>query len=285
MPNENTILNTIKNANKNIVAVDGILGVEIEVEGKNLPPPGFHLLWRADIDGSLKAAESLEYVMPMPRDLAGVKESLDVLGQAYKKYGTKVDNSIRAGVHVHLNVQQMLVKDFFTFLTCYYILEDALTTYCGPTREGNLFCLRSSDAEYILFELMKVAKEKNFKYLNTDNLRYATLNMLSLFKYGSVEFRAMRGTGKLDDIYDWCQIILALRDGAKQFKDPVDAIASMSGDGELLFLQRILGEQAKHFKNIPKIDQMIRQGARRAQMLAFCTDWNAYKDIKINPFK
>lgn len=56
------------------------------------------------------------------------------------------------------------------------------------------------------------------------------MNVFSLFKYGSIEFRAMRGTGDLDAIYEWVEI-LYVKNGAKQFKTPYDVILSMSEHG------------------------------------------------------
>lgn len=280
------VKNNILNVIKNLEPTDGMIGVEIEVEGVHLPGQAMVLPhWRVDLDGSLKAAEAFEYVMPQPSTLEGVKAALDVLQAAYKKKGSVITNSVRPGVHVHYNVQELTLKQFFTLLTCYYILEEVLTSYCGPNREGNHFCLRAQDAEFILFEVAKVAKTRNFKPLNTDNLRYASLNLLSLFKYGSIEFRAMRGTGNLDEIYKWCEIIVTLIENAKKFDTPIEAISSFSLDGEVIFLKRMLGPEAELFLKLPKLERKIREGARRAQIVAFSTDWAEYKDEKVNPFK
>lgn len=260
----------------------GLFGVEIEVEGKNLPK-NLDKVWRVEKDGSLKAAEAYEYVTPKPLDLNGVRSSLDFLSETYKQCNSQIDESIRAGVHVHMNVQDWNIKQLMTFSISYYILEDVLMNWCGPDREGNLFCLRTKDAEFTLFRLYKTLKSRNLKHLNNDIIRYSSLNYCSLFKYGSIEFRGMRGTGDLDAIYDWVTIINDLRETSLKFDNPNDVMAVMSGDGGLAFLELML-PNTHHLFDKTDVDKMIRSAARRVQMIAFAIDWNSIGEKGINPF-
>ena len=262
----------------------GKFGVEIEVEGKRLPIGLDPNIWRTDHDGSLKAAEAFEYVTPAPVSLKGVREALDYLDMAYKENKSVVDESIRAGIHVHLNVQEYYPEELWTFITTYYCLEDLMTRWCGPTREGNHFCLRSSDSEYSLFAIAEAIKGRNLKHLNTDNLRYAALNPCSLFRYGSLEFRAMRGTRDLDLVYTWVKLIDDLEKGAKQFKTPDEVVLAMSHGGSRGFVEQVLGESAKLFKNVNNIDDVLKDSMRRTQIIAFAVDWKSYKPERANPF-
>jgi|SRR5215217_3856554 len=261
-----------------------LYGIEIEVEGKKLPTRLNSDIWRVETDGSLKAAEAYEYVTPHPLSMSGVKASLDYLSESYRACRTVVDESIRAGVHVHMNVQDWNIKQVVTFSTIYYILEDLLMKWCGPDREGNLFTLRTRDAEYVLFRLIRSLKEKNLKYLKDDIIRYSSLNYCSLFKYGSLEFRGMRGTGDLDIIYEWVEIINELRESSLKFADPVEVVGTMSGDGEEGFLERVLPTKAHLFKEFD-VEQSIRQATRRIQMIAFAVDWNDIGKQSVNIFK
>lgn len=251
----------------------GLYGLEIEVEGVNLPTTN-PSMWVMEKDGSLKTEEAWEYVMPKPTSLSVVKERLDYLAQRYKDCDSTVHESIRAGVHVHMNVQSWDIKQLITFATCYYILEDVLLKWCGESREGNLFCLRTRDAEFVLFQLVKSLQTKNLKYLNNDIIRYASLNFLSLFKYGSVEFRGMRGTGDLDLIYKWAKMIDELRQSSLQFDNPTEVVGNMSGAGEIQFMKMLLPTMWTEL-DYPDIDKIIRTSARRVQMLAYTVDWEA----------
>lgn len=251
---------------------NGLYGLEIEVEGENLPMTETSK-WVMEKDGSLKTAEAWEYVMPKPTSLAVVKDRLDYLASRYRDCNSNVHESIRAGVHVHMNVQDWTIKQLITFSTCYYILEDAFLKWCGESREGNLFCLRTRDAEYVLFQLVRSLQNKNLKYLNNDIIRYASLNFLSLFKYGSIEFRGMRGTGDLNAIYKWVQMIDELRNSSLQFDNPTEVVGQMSGAGEIQFLKQLLPNMWAEL-DYPDIEKVIRTSARRVQMLAFTVDWS-----------
>lgn len=260
----------------------GLFGVEIEVEGTNLPDriEG----WSTTEDGSLRGDESYEYVMPKPLDLKGVRKALNALEVAFETNKSEVFESVRTGVHVHVNAQDFTIKQLFTFSTCYYLLEDLLIRWCGEYREGNLFCLRTKDAEYVLFALIDAIQNKNMKYLSSENIRYASMNFNSLFKYGSLEFRAMRGTRDLDAIYQWTEILSELRENFTKFKDPAEVIMSMSGEGEDLFLRKILPTTYHLFTDHPNYSLDIRKSARRVQMMAFSTDWDELERKSNNIF-
>lgn len=261
----------------------GDWGVEIEVEGTNLPHafPGGE--WLVERDGSLKANEAFEYVMPRPLDLNGVKKSLDALEKAYNQNHSVVDESIRAGVHVHMNVQEYDVTQVFTFAALYFVVEDLLLRWCGPNRNGNLFCLGSSHAEHQLFAIQEALETRNWRALKTDNLRYASLNFQSLFKYGSLEFRSMRSTRELKLIEEWIGILSELRHSAARFNNPVDIMTMFSGDGEEAFLRRILPNNW-HKLTYPGYGQDIRAACRRVQPLAYTINWDGFGKPSNNPF-
>lgn len=285
----NTIYNVIGLGER--VRTEGSYGIEIEAEGHFLPsgidPNDSKLLktWRIERDPSLKSGlEAHEYVLRKPTSLQGCKAALDALKDSYDYHKSKVVETETSGVHVHMNVQEYTPKELFTLMTTYLVLEELLLTYCGEYREGNHFCLRARDAEGLVYELSQAALKRNLGGLNKEILRYGSLNVFSLFKYGSIEFRAMRGTGDLDAIYEWVEILDALKNGAKQFKTPYDVILSMSEHGEKNFLTTILGPKAKVYIKIKNYEQLIRNGAQLIQSLAFLPDWKAWKDVLVNPF-
>lgn len=198
---------------------DGLLGVEVEVEGSNLPYLDGD--WRTENDHSLRG-ESREYVMREPRSLDDTHTVLENLNQALSTEGTEFIESVRAGVHVHLNVQDLNVVEMYNLITIYYIVEDILVHFCGETREGNLFCLRASDAEYQITVVEEAVKEKRLDMFNDDIIRYSALNLCSLSKYGSLEFRAMRSTNDFSVLHTWCSMVAHLKEMSKKFNNPLD---------------------------------------------------------------
>lgn len=262
----------------------GEYGIEVEAEGTHLPA-AVNQAWSVEVDHSLASGlEAREYVMTAPASLEGCRTALDDLARVYAEHNTVVEETDTSGVHVHVNVQEYTPRELFTFIITYLVLEELLVTYCGDMRQGNHFCLRTIDAEGLVYELTQSAINRKFGNLNMENIRYSSLNVLSLFKYGSVEFRAMRGTPNLDAIYEWVEILDRVKKGAKQFATPYDVIFSMSANGEKNFINMVLDDKAKIFTKVKGCEAMVRNAAQRVQALAFVPDWKAWKDQKVNPF-
>lgn len=254
----------------------GDVGIEIEVEGRGLP----HLekFWKNEEDGSLRG-ESREYVLEKPMTLKEARLALSYLDAQYKANDTKVADSVRAGVHVHVNVQDLNIIQLYNFMVVYLILEEVLVKWCGPHREGNLFCLRAGDADYLLSQLRDVAQTKQFQNLHSDQLRYASMNVKALGTYGSLEFRAMRGTRDLDLIYRWAEVLVGLREFAKGFDNPNQIIEGFSEGQAEGFLKAALGPHAKEFACEGYVDKLCA-GMRRAQDVAYCVDWEDYHEVE-----
>lgn len=251
------------------------IGLEIEVEGRRLPIPNKY--WRCDRDGSLRGEESMEYVLDRPSSLQTVEEALQNLQCCYKDNQTRIDETVRAGVHVHINCQKLTLTELYKFFVLYLVLENILIKYCGEYREGNLFCLRCQDAEFLLYALIRAAKDRNFLgHFHDDNVRYASMNVKALGDYGSLEFRAMRSTKDLDAILDWVKILLNLREVSKEFDSPVQIIEQVSGMGRKAFLEKCLGPFANFFNGVVGVDDLLAEGVQLAQCLAYCVNWKTW---------
>lgn len=271
--------------------VTGDVGIEIEVEGKRLlyedtvPSP-----WVFHNDNSLRGHENAEYVLKKPIDFNKVPDALNVLFKALKKNKAVLDDSNRTSVHVHLNCQKWHLNRLAAFLGLYFTLEEILTEWCGEERVGNLFCLRAKDAEAIVGWIKRFIKSDGTSPI-PDTLRYGNLNANSLFKYGSLEIRSLRGTSDPKVIEEWVEILERLYKISADFPDPRQVCALVSGTGPLNFFETILGAKAEIIrKGIPYTDHdianSIYQGVRLAQDICYCRDWELYKPIplKADPF-
>ena len=261
---------------------NGLLGVEIEIEGDNLPNNVGG--WLSHNDGSLRG-EAIEYVLPKPLDELDAKKSLHKLWDSFKGNGANINDSFRAGVHVHLNVQDMNPTELFTLITLYFVLEGPLTRFCGQEREGNHFCMRSSDAEYLTYLIAEAAKHNDLYRLQTNQIRYSALNVTSLFKYGSIEFRAMRSTKNIQPISDWLSIIAQLKKASYTFADPIDVLNAISDGGEEYFLERVFGKHVGKFIYQADLGKSIRTGLLNAQDIAYARDWIANDGEDLNIFR
>lgn len=268
---------------------DGTFGVEIEVEGKNLPTAGeikkFDAYWRVEKDNSLRGEDSAEYVFNIPLPLEDTKNAIYVLDETYKKCGSEVEETYRAGVHVHLNIQSWTPLELLTFLTTYYMLENYFCHWAGESRVGNHFCLRAQDAEYVIYKLLAACKKKAWRELNTDEIRYASVNLNAMHKYGSVEFRAMRSSKDLNDTVRWVELINQLVIGSKRFENPRDVVTclSMFVDGNK-FMEYVMGDLSHEFHKFENGSMWVWEGMEIVQPLAFGVDWDIFNRPKINPF-
>ena len=184
--------------------------------------------------------------------------------------------SVRSGVHVHINVQDLNPRELFNFITCYIIMEELLVKYCGDDREGNLFCLRAIDAEFLIISLVDAIISENLSMLNTDDLRYSSMNVKALCTYGSLEFRAMRGTADMDTIKNWANLLLHIKDKSIEFGSPKDIIAMFSGDTTDSFVHHILGPYGNLFNEWDSSEALLR-GMRLAQDVAYAVDdWDVF---------
>lgn len=258
-------------------STSGDVGIEVEVEGENLP----HIdeYWNVTHDGSLRG-EALEYVLKKPMKLPEALEALEYLGHHLSQKNVSVIDSGRCGVHVHVNCQKLNIVQLYNLFTINFILEDLLTQFCGESRVGNLFCLRAKDAEYIIDRLSLAAEEEEFRRaFSTDDLRYAAMNVKSLPQYGSLEFRAMRGTTDIQLIHKWASILVRLREAAKEFPHPVEIVMQMSAGGGEAFMRNVLGEYADEFMSFDNWEQSLIDGARIAQDVAYSGDWEALSQV------
>lgn len=263
-----------------LVPVKGDIGIEVEVEGRNLPreglPPAFRDLWRIETDGSLRG-ESNEYVLRNPVHIKEVQNAINVLKNQFKESKSVVNDSVRCGVHVHTNVQNLSILELATFITCYLSVEELLIQYCSPSRRGNHFCLRAGDAEYLTYIAQSAFDTGRFVF--NDDVRYAAMNLLALQQYGSLEFRALETPPNLDKIVEWAKILHTIKESSKKFNNPVDVIEKMSDSDGWDFVENLLGNYAKLFVKMDR--KFLLSGVRNAQSFAYGVDWGKeYKDPK-----
>ena len=256
----------------------GEYGIEIEVEGENLPHniPG----WVEHPDGSLRG-ESTEYIFDGPVTLKGSVERLDKIEEAFKSSGGKIIPSYRASSHIHVNVSDLPLVKIANFITTYFILEDLLFDFAGRERAGNLFCLRGSDAEGLIYSLSQAVRTGDMvNWLNNDQIRYSALNVKALIQHGSLEVRGMRSTDDFNEVKQWLRIVHQLRQSVNSFRDPQDVIVSISARGAEGFIRSIFDEDtANLFVKSRNLYQRMIDGARLIQDFAYCIpDWEHVKE-------
>jgi hypothetical protein len=261
----------IKNILEYVVHVDGEIGCEIEMEGRalQLPAAAMRGKWRQTEDGSLRG-EGIEYVLPLPVSRATLARRLQQLKQNWDKYGASPQPSDRCGVHIHINCQSMTREEMFKFVTLYLVMEEILLAWCGPSRQGNLFCLSANDAPYLVQSL---AADRHMGIIPRDDgdTRYAALNTESLRKYGSLEFRAMQTPDDIMRILLWVDALLAIRDFSQTVEYHRELVEMGSRLGWESYAKRILGDALyqEFCPNPNVVARRMLKGVRMAQIVAF----------------
>jgi hypothetical protein len=251
----------------------GQLGIEVEVEGKGLPDV-INGNWSVHLDGSLRG-EAKEYVFIEPLNQEEAYEQVNIL---YKALEGKVNNSMRAGVHVHLNCLHLTVRELFTVMAAYYCIENLLTEDAGEEREGNLFCLRLCDADYINTGILNCLYQQDLVGNNgifyNENLRYAAMNLVSISKFGSLEFRALRTPLEGEKVIEWADTLQTLKDNTlKHFKTPMELLTAMSANGGEEVVTKLLGKYAKKQIAKPNFEASLYESIRSIQHWVFLTNW------------
>lgn len=210
-------------------------GIEIEMEpkeqGRDYWGGDFpYSYWGFKPDGSLRNNG---------REMVSSILTPETLGAAFKeirenvKWNLLSSTSPRTSIHVHLNFNNRPYMEVITFYSLYVLLEDILTKYCGHSREGNIFAIESSKGMYVHNFLKRNISTQEIRGID-NAYRYSAINMASLSRFGTVEMRSMRGLTNPDDILDWTNILLELREFCRN-KTPADIAKVFETDpGSLL---------------------------------------------------
>lgn len=246
-------------------------GIEIETEGTRIPQVDTPF-WKSEQDASLRG-EAWEYVLRKPIKFGKEAEALAELKEQWTEAKARVKNSPNAGVHVHINCSDLTVVQLYNYISLYLVVEELLINKCGADRIGNLFCLRASDAEYLIDMLSESVRSQDLRILHTDDLRYASINVKALGDYGSLEFRAWRSDGDLEAVAWWCRLLQHLKALARKIDNPAQIVADVSALGSYGFYQQILGPFAKDVEWDEQFEIAISDSVRRVQQYAFLGDW------------
>lgn len=261
----------------------GTVGLEIETETKNtyeVPPMKY---WTAHSDGSLRNF-GVEFVLSRPLD-PGSKEYAEALLEFDNFAKTKKFlDSTYTSVHVHFNFVDRQARHLANFITLYLLFENVLTRYCGPDRDGNLFCLKTqnSEASYMLYrDLLKAISEgraHNFiRNLSANRYKYSALNVVPLNNLGSVEVRTHPGTSQSSVINRWVNILMCLYNLAQKYNNPMEIMKKTIGLNDYGNLVREVFGSYTNFFDADKWDEDIRENLIYAKTLAYSVDnWDTF---------
>lgn len=211
---------------------DTYVGIEIEVENVNSTFTQHILdhcsMWESHRDGSLRGG--MEFVFNRP--LAGVdveravREFCNVSNEAPSVLGITPNSSCRTGIHIHVNMQenedthvtlQNYIKLFWMFEHAFFGWAGEwrkLIGYCRPISEGS----EESVEPFLHLTTLKDEKELLYQLKHPKLSRYHSMNVASLVKYGTVEFRLFPTVFDAELILTWVLSLLLLKKAARWFE-------------------------------------------------------------------
>lgn len=262
----------------------GLIGLEIEAEGKQLVTETFKY-WSCHTDNSLRETDghpAREYVLRQPLSYEDVVKALDYLERKLVQAESSLVFSSRTSVHVHLNCQAYTVKQLYCFILLYLVFEEVFIDWASPERAGNLFCLRAKDSDFYVQMLESVLKQQSFKSWRED-LRYSACNVNSIVKFGSLEFRALRGTIDSNLILTWIRLLCIIQEQAEKYDNPIEIVEDFNRLGPLPFFKKILQDDKTIglFSNMPNLSGKLWSGLRMMRDVAYTVDpWEKFKPKK-----
>jgi hypothetical protein len=266
-----------------------LVGVEVELEEVN---QGM-LVDAVDLkhftikgDGSLRGNAAYEFLFKIPLAGVDVIKALNSLESFVTCTGVPPHIGDRTSLHVHVDVRDGTTDQLVKLVIFYLIFENALYKYAGRTfdRKNNNFCIPLNDLLTPITILtyinnidayndrdQSIYSQEFMRFLQEQN-RYAGLNIVSLRKLGSIEFRMHQGAYKASEILRWINILLKLKSYAFAFKAPVSDIPGMvSVMGFNKLLDEVFGEFSRHLY-YPKIERDMLDNLRHANPIFLSKD-------------
>lgn len=265
---------------------EGVVGVEIEVEGRDLPARGVRG-WNVVPDGSLRNG-GLEYVTKGAVTLQELSRHLDHLKENFLLAGAVVAEAHRGSVHIHVNVQNKTPEQVFTTLFLWLMVESLWMERCGPTRNGNLFCMSSSASGEILpWARQFLARHRDGNWFQLwQRGKYSALNTDCIQNFGSIEFRTFPSSVVKEKVEGWAMWCTNLvEQGCKINPDKLYTVWQEAMNNPRAFYENIFGAETLRLISDDDLLNHLEQGADAASDMLFI--WEEHKALtkKVGPAK
>lgn len=165
--------------------------------------------WKVVTDGSV--AGGSEVVSPILRGEEGIQEARKV-AQALTDAGITVDR--RCGFHVHIGGGDLTADELKTMIKRYAAFEGQIDGFMPRSRRGaaNQYC-RSMESHAQAVDRITAPDARGVAQRLGD--RYRKLNVQSLWRQGTVEFRHHSGTVDPDKIENWVRFCAGFVEASK----------------------------------------------------------------------
>lgn len=230
-----------------IYSPKGDCGIEIEIEGDNLPQGLITKNFVGKGDGSLR--NGAEYVSGVlwRRE---VGREVNLLQTTLGKVGAVFQPSYRCSTHIHENYVNETFHSVLGAYVIWALVEPSVFRMIPAGRDGSLFCVPSYDAGDVPTFIDRFCKDIAGGFRNGFRPRgkYASQNITRLGPgeapaIGTLEYRIFPYTMDGDTIQQWCDWLGNLRGIVAAEKDPTFiGLVRWAEKNPLDFLGRVFGK-------------------------------------------
>lgn len=211
------------------------VGCEIEVErsaGDAYYTYAIRHGWGLIPDGSLRNNGRELVSPPLPVDtlveqLAGVYEDMRRAGSG---------GSIRTGIHLHFDMLDRTLEQVLAICTVYSLVEPALYAMLPPDRDHGIYCIpwyRAPSEAKLLAKLPQVGAVGGNRavanHINAYGCKYSGLNVQSLTRLGTLEFRMAPTFADAKEAQSWVRTIAHVVKVGSDFETPADVMKVAAG--------------------------------------------------------
>lgn len=170
--------------------------------------------WMACEDGSLRGADAAELKARKAMNTQEFDRALDQLFEASEGWSV----SKRTGFHLHVDVGTYTMQQLYNLFSIYALLEPAIYTAAGDERSANPFSVPWFKDPYVCQHLLD-KREQDPANIGHRLGKYSGLNVESMQRFGTVEWRHRRNTKDRGHLVSWINLILTIH--AFAYRDDV----------------------------------------------------------------
>lgn len=181
-------------------------GINCFVEGYNHDTRGW---WKVVTDGSLNGVNAVELVSPILEGMAGMQD-LERVCEVFTILRAKINKS--CGLHVHFDAAGMGLAEIKNLMLNYAAYEGQIDSFMPMSRRDN----NNTYCKSLKTEKSKIENAMSILGLKAAiGTRYKKINLESIVRHGSVEFRQHSGTTEFEKIKNWVLFLHNLVDYSK----------------------------------------------------------------------
>lgn len=191
---------------------DDTFGIELELENVRQREDGTigdFDYWRHHRDGSLLGG--MELVLNPPRNGPRLVSAIN----EFYAFTGEYTGGLRTSTHVHINASDLTVGQLRSVILFTYAIENPLFRVVGESRKWCGYAMGLSEMAPRRFRnIMRTTSNQTFSsaiHAPRGGERYYGLNVASIQKHGSLEFRHFPGAPTREELESWLDLVKGLK--------------------------------------------------------------------------